>query len=108
MSIVPINPVQAMGSALIDGIGISVKPETPEEIQTAFIELLLDRVFLKSFMSSNEDKGIFAAEEDNVFGRDQNVGMYRDLVRKEMIHQLAADEQFGFAELFANVPSLPK
>lgn len=100
----PINPAMLMGQSLVEGIGTSTKPQTPAETKVAFIELLLDQVFLKSFMTEGE--GIFSPEEDDLFNSSQQVSMYKDIVRKEMIHQLAEDEQFGFGDLFGNIPSL--
>ncbi|MFC1517673.1 hypothetical protein ACFL5G_03845 [Candidatus Margulisiibacteriota bacterium] len=105
MTITPINPALVMGRSLAQGVGNSSKPTTKAETQTAFVELLLDQVFLKSFMTEKE--GVFAPEKDDLFGNSQEMGLYQEIVRKEMIHQLAAEDRFGFAELFANVPSLP-
>jgi Rod binding protein len=95
----PINPVQLMGQSLVEGIGVSARPKTPEETQVAFTELLLDKVFFKELMNDNES--IFTPEKDNLFGSSAEVSMYKDMVRKEIIRQMASDGKYGFSELFA-------
>ncbi len=103
--IVPINPVSSMGKALIDGVGTAKKPSTPAEIKQEFVGMLLDQVFLKSFMK-DEEEGVFAKEEDDLFGGDAASGMYKDIARSEMIKQLSTDERFGLEKLLDNAPSL--
>ena len=102
--IIPINPAALMGKSIVEGVGVSKRPETPKEVKEAFTEILLDKVFLTNFMT--KDKGIFSAEEDNLYNFSQNMGMYEELVRREMIKKMSSEERFGFSELFANVSSL--
>ena len=106
MTLMPINPAFLMSKSLVQGVGTSRKPQSPQETKAAFVEMLLDQVFLKSFMT--EEEGVFAPEEDSLFPASQDAGLYKEMVRREMIHQMAADERFGFSGLFANVPSLPQ
>lgn len=103
--IVPINPVSFMGKSLVEGVGTAVKPTSPKEIKQAFAGMLLDQVFLKSFMR-DEEEGIFAKEEDELFSVSSGATLYKDMARAEMIKQLASDEQFGFEKLLDSAPSL--
>jgi hypothetical protein len=102
--IVPVNPAAFMGQALVEGVGISGKPATRQDTEQAFVSMLLDKVFLKSFMKDDEE-GIFAKEEEDIFGNSQQVSLYKEMVRAEMIKQLAGDERFGFKQLLAQVPA---
>ena len=105
--IVPINPATFMGKSLIDGVGTSTKPANTKEIKQEFAGVLLDQVFLRSFMKDDEE-GIFAKEDDELFSQGSGSALYKEVVRAEMIKYLASDERFGFQQLLASSPSLPQ